>query len=381
MFTRLVDIMKLLLSCAFFFLNIAGSFSQTTDDILNLLVSNKKMIQKQADSLKIEAVGQQKQVDNSRKSFLVSAARQMQLSGYSQVRFQSFQERGKKEGFDIRRARLDLRGNVTPWFLYRIQADLAEKPKMIDAYGEIKLADYLIVTAGQFKIPFSMENLASSNKLEMIDRSQAVEALVARSRDVIGNQNGRDIGVQASGMVIKLKDKYLIEYHLGVFNGSGINISDTANSAKDIAGRLVLTPLEGVSLGGSFYNGWDKSIRPDIPGKSQLRNRAGVDLSYVVSGFSIKGEYISGKDADTDIAGWYIQSGYFIIPSKLQILCKYDMYDPDTIVSGNVSTNYVFGGNFNFNNWSRLQSFYTIRQEEGLAIVNDYFSIQYQIGF
>jgi len=373
--------MKYLLSLSFLFLYIEGSFSQTSDDILNLLVSNKTINQFQADSLRREAAFLQQQKDNSRKSFLVSAARQIQLSGYSQVRFQSFQEKGKKEGFDIRRASLDLRGNVTHWFLYRIQADLAEKPKMIDAYGEIKLADYLSVTAGQFKIPFSMENLASSSKLEMIDRSQAVEALVARGKDVIGNQNGRDIGVQVSGMVIKLNDIYLIEYRLGVFNGSGINISDTANAAKDIAGRLVFTPLKGVSIGGSFYNGWDKAIKPEPPGKSQVRNRQGIELSYVASRFLLKGEYISGKDAKTNITGWYMQSGYFIIPLKLQFSGKYDIYDPNTAVTGNGSTNYVFGGNFNFNNWSRLQAFYTIRQEEGPALDNNYFSIQYQIGF
>jgi hypothetical protein len=43
-----------------------------------------------------------------------------------------------------------------------------------------------------------MENLASSNKLEMIDRSQVVEAIVARGKDLIGNQNGRDMGFEAS---------------------------------------------------------------------------------------------------------------------------------------------------------------------------------------
>lgn len=67
----------------------------------------------------------------------------MQFSGYSQLRFQSFQETSRKDGFDIRRARLDIRGSLSPYFSYRVQADLAEKPKMIDAYGEIKLTEYI----------------------------------------------------------------------------------------------------------------------------------------------------------------------------------------------------------------------------------------------
>ena len=37
----------------------------------------------------------------------------------------------------------------------------------------------------------------------MIDRSQVVEALVARGKDVIGNQNGRDIGIQIGGGILK----------------------------------------------------------------------------------------------------------------------------------------------------------------------------------
>ena len=373
--------MRLLFSFAISFIIIAESFSQSSNDILNLLISNNIISNAQADSVRAEAALLQKQTDATRKSFFLTATRQMQLSGYSQIRFQSFQESGKKDGFDIRRARLDLRGNATPWFSYRLQTAFAGTPKIIDVYGEMKLADYFTVTAGQFKVPFSLENLASSGKLDMIDRSQVVEALVARGKDVIGNQSGRDIGVQASGTIIKLKDLPLVEYRIGVFNGSGINIADTANSAKDIAGRLIFTPIKGLSFGGGYYNGWDKAIKPDVPGKSQIRNRYGFEFSYVKPLFSFKGEYISGKDGKYGRSGWYIQAGYFLIPQKLQLLGKYDTYDPNTSSADNISTNYVFGGNYFFNSWSKLQAFYTIRQEEGTAVNNNYFSVQYQIGF
>jgi len=373
--------MKFIFSFVFIVLFLADSFSQSTNDILNLLILNKTISQSQADSIRAEAALLQQQTDASRKSFFLTAARQMQLTGYSQIRYQAFQEPGKRNGFDIRRARLDLKGAVTPYFSYRLQVDFVDKPKMIDAYGEIKLADYFSITAGQFKIPFSMENLTSSNKLEMIDRSQVVEALVARSKDVIGNQNGRDIGIQVGGTFLKVKDMPVIEYRLGVFNGSGINVADTANSEKDISGRLIFTPLKGFSFGGSIYQGWDKAIKPDVAGKSQTRNRYGAELSYVLSSFSLKGEYIAGKDGKSKRAGWYIQAGYFVIPQKLQVLGKYDTYDPNTSVSKNISTNYVIGANYNFTNWSRIQAFYTIRQEEGTEIQNNFISVQYQIGF
>jgi hypothetical protein len=373
--------MKLVISISLLLLIISESFSQTSNDILNLLILNKTITQVQADSIRAETALLQQQTEASRKSFFITAARQMSLTGYSQVRFQAFQEKGKHNGFDIRRARVDLKGSVTPYFSYRLQADLVDKPKMIDAYGEIKLADYFTVTAGQFKIPLSMENLTSSNKLEMIDRSQVVEALVARGKDVIGNQNGRDIGLQVSGTFLKVKDVPILEYRLGVFNGSGINVADTANNEKDISGRLIVTPWKGLSFGGGFYTGWDKAIKPDVAGKGQTRNRFGGEFSYVTTRFSLKGEYISGKDGKSNRSGWYIQTGYFLIPTKLQILGKYDSYDPNTSVSKNISTNYVLGVNYNFTSWSRLQAFYTIRSEEGTAVRNNFLSVQYQVGF
>jgi phosphate-selective porin OprO and OprP len=381
LFTKSVDIMKLLFSLSFFILILADSFAQSSNDILNLLIANKTITQVQADSVRAEAALLQQQTDAAKKSFFITATRSMLLTGYSQIRYQFFQERGKHNSFDIRRARIDLKGSVTPFFSYRLQADLVDKPKMIDAYGEIKLADYFSITGGQFKIPFSMENLASSNKLEMIDRSQVVEALVARGKDVIGNQNGRDIGIQVSGTFLKVKDLPVVEYRLGIFNGSGINVADTANNGKDVSGRLIFTPVKGLSFGGSFYRGWDKAIKPDVPGLGQTRNRFGGEASYVVNRFSLKGEYIVGKDGKTNRAGWYLQTGYFVVPLILQILGKYDTYDSNTSASNNISTNYVFGANYNFNSWSRIQAFYTVRQEEGPAIKNNYFSIQYQVGF
>ena len=53
----------------------------------------------------------------------------------------------------------------------------------------------------------------------------------------------------------------------------------------------------------------------------------------------------------------------------------------DKSKSDNISTNYVGGFNYNFNQWSRIQAFYTIRQEEGPSVNNNYLSVQYQIGF
>jgi phosphate-selective porin OprO/OprP len=356
-------------------------FGQSSNDVLNLLISNKTITQQQADSIRAEAAVKQQDTDANKKIFPVSASRLIQLSGYTQIRYLMVEEKGKRSGFDIRRARLDVKGAITPYFSYRLQTEFADKPKVLDAYGEIKLADYFVITAGQFKLPFSMENLASSNKLEMIDRSQVVEALVARGKDVIGNQNGRDIGIQIGGGFIKKNGLPVIEYRLGFFNGSGINLADTANDAKDIVGRVVFNPVKGLSVGGGYYGGYGKAAKPNVDGISQSRNRLGFEASYVLPRFSLKGEYILGSDIGINRAGWYLQTGYYVIPQKLQVLAKYDLFDVNTDTPDNTSISYVFGGNYNFNTWSRLQIFYTIRAEQVKSVINNYLAVQYQIGF
>jgi phosphate-selective porin OprO and OprP len=229
----------------------------------------------------------------------------------------------------------------------------------LDAYGEVRIAGFLIITAGQFLIPFSLENLTATSKLDLIERAQAVESMVGYSKDVTGNQYGRDIGVMAGGIILKRNSRPILEYRFGVFNGSGINVPDTANEAKDIAARLILNPVKGLSFGISGYDGWDKPIYPDEPGKSQARNRLGLDASYVNDRISLKGEFIRGRDGVTDKQGWYLQAGYFLVARKLQVLARYDTYDPSVSKTDNISTLYVIAANFNFNAWARLQANYT----------------------
>lgn len=352
-------------------------FSQSTNDILNILIENGTVSQQQADSLRAEAALNQHESEAGKKTFFATAARSIQFAGYTQIRYQYFNEDSRNDGFDVRRARFDVKGKFNSFFSYRLQADFAGSPRLLDAYGEINCNDYLNITVGQFRIPFSLENLTSMNRYELIDYSQAVNAFTARGTDVIGNQNGRDIGVQIGGTLFKRGEKNMLEYRLGVFNGRGINGTDV-NKAKDIVARLIVNPVKGLSIGSSWYNGWGKPATAEI---SQTRNRLGFEAAYTTSGLLLKGEYISGKDGDTEKSGWYAIAGYYIISQKLQVVGKYDSFSPDNSVDDNTNVIYVLGLNFNFNNWSRIQAFYTLSEDEGTPINNDYLSLQFQIGF
>jgi phosphate-selective porin len=359
--------------------------SQTTDDVLNLLIQKNVVSQKDADSIRAEAAIASQTNLAKIKSFPVNAAKKISLSGYTQIRYQSFSETGKIDGFDIRRARLDVKGVISPYWSYRVQFDLAGTPKLIDAYAELKLNDYFNFTIGQAKIPFSIENLASSYKLDLIDRSQVVEALMARGKDVGGNQNGRDIGIQLGGTILKLKDRPVVDYRLGVFNGKGVNSADD-NNDKDYAARLILHPVSGLDISGALYNG--TRFVPAVttgtnptPSKNVNRDRYGFDLSYTLKNLSLSGEYIHGKDDQTNREGYYVKAGYYLLPKKFQVLAKYDFYDSDLSKASNASTWYVFGANYFFTGNALLQVNYTVKQEQGTSIDNNFVNLQFQINF
>lgn len=377
---------KLLFLTLILIVVVLESKAQTTDDILNVLIQKNLIAQKDADSLRAEAAIAAQANLSKIKSFPVNAGKKITVAGYTQVRYQALEETGKIDGFDIRRARLDVKGTISPYWAYRVQFDLAGSPKLIDAYAELKLNDYFNFTIGQAKIPFSLENLASSNKLELIDRSQAVEALVARGKDVGGNQNGRDIGIQLGGTILKVKDRPVIDYRLGVYNGSGINTAD-ANEKKDFATRLIVHPVAGLDISAALYNGsrYIAEVKTGTvvttPAKNVDRNRYGFDLSYDYKNLGIRGEYLHGTDELTDREGYYIQGGYYFLEKKLQLLAKYDFYDANKSKADDASTWVVLGANYNFNANTRLQFNYTIKQEEGTSIDNNYASIQFQIGF
>jgi phosphate-selective porin len=362
------------------------SKSQSTDDVLNLLVQKSVISQKDADSIRAEAAIAAQANLAKIKSFAVNAGKKISLSGYTQVRYQALEEAGKIDGFDIRRARVDVKGVISPYWSYRVQFDLAGSPKLIDAYTELKINDLLNFTVGQAKIPFSLENLTSSNKLEMIDRSQAVEALVARGKDVIGNHNGRDIGVQLGGTILKVQDRPLIDYRLGIYNGTGINTTDT-NEKKDFAARLITHPITGLDLSAGLYNGsrYIAEVKTGTvvttPARNADRDRFGLDLNYDWNDLAIRVEYLHGKDDATKREGYYIQGGYYFFQKKLELLAKYDFYDADKSKADDASTWVVLGANYNFNANTRLQFNYTLKQEEGTSIDNNYASIQLQIGF
>jgi len=352
--------------------------AQTNDELLNLLLKKKLVTQQEADSLRADLAIKEQQNKNTQKAFPLVLGRALNLTGLFQERYQSFQGNSGIDGFDTRRARLDFKGAITDHWDYELYVEFAGTPALLDGYTTYKFANYLKISAGQFKIPFSVESLTADSQLELIDRSQVEEALTARAKDVLGNQNGRDIGAQINGNFLKLNGNYLFEYTFGVFNGNGVNRADN-NQDKDVAGRFTAHPIPDLSISYDFYHGRD--IYGTIT-TTQLRNRQGFDARYVYNRLSITAEYDKGTDATINRDGWYAQAAWFLIPGKLQLVGKYDTYEPNKIIDTDRSNWYIGGINYFFNPWTKLYLDYTYKREETPAQVrNNLLAAEIQVIF
>ncbi|WP_367754955.1 porin [Flavobacterium sp. WC2430] len=376
----------LLLIITFFSVEIVSA--QSSDDIINLLIQKGIVKQTDADSLRAEYAFKQQEVKEKQKLFNILSSRNITIGGYTQVRYQSLQEPGKPDGFDIRRARFDLKGNFSPEWEYRLQTDFAINTKIIDAYFVYKPFEFLKITGGQFLIPNSLESTTSDNLLETIDRAQ-ISGLTGRNKDAIGDQNGRDIGIQASGSLFKTaSNRFLLDYYVAYFDGQGINIAADKNESKDIAARIVGHPYSFLDFGISYSNGHDSWT---TPARNQDQVRTGADVAVNYNDFSFRAEYlqaqqgtyiVNGVNRDLLKDGWYAQLGYFALPKKLQFVAKYDTFDPTKNNPKNdITSFYTLGANLYPNSFVKFQVNYKHKSEQGYSINKDEVIAQLQLKF
>lgn len=296
------------------------------------------------------------------------------VTGFINVRYQ-YDGEDDANGFDARRARLDFKGDIGSNFDYRLQVDFASSPKILDAYLRYKFDPRLNLQAGEFKIPFSMENYYyGPTSLETADNSLVVSKLSNYS-DVSGiKANGRDIGVSLYGGFFKRKGYNVLDYSIGVFNGSGINTQDT-NKSKDFSGLISVKPSRDLTFSGYYYNGSYGS-----EGDTHSRERVGGGLRWDDRKLLIRSEYIYGKTGGIESEGVYAIAGYYFVPNKFQFLLKYDYFQEDKKNNDTRENDYTAGINFFPKKNLRLQANYTYKN---LSSGDDYgyFAVQFFASF
>jgi len=310
------------------------------------------------------------------------ASRKIKLTGYTQPRFQYFMDTAKVSGFDIRRARLALTGAMTDKIDYRFFAEFAGAgaPQLLEGIFIYKFyGDRFKFSAGQMLVPFGNDIIASETKMESVNRTILSEVLGARGQDVIGNQNARDIGLQLSGILKTKNGRPVLNYAAGVFNGAGINKFDN-NNDKAIASRVIVSPVKGLWLGVSYYNGssrWGDSLTID-----KNRDRRAVEFEYKYNMLTLRSEYMQGVDDTISKGGYYVQLIGDLIPKKFQLSGRLEYFDYDEAISDNAVFVYTICPGFLFGDLCKIQIGYDIVREQAESQKkNDVAQLQFQVAF
>ncbi len=361
--------------------------------LIAVLFAGKLFAQNQNDSTKAKLEELQSKIeelkgalDGLNESYLetkttTDALKKIKFSGYIQTQFQSIDldgaasiaggnfSAGMHNRIMVRRGRLKAMydNDITQ---YVLQIDATEKGLGLkDAFVMFKepWLKTFGLKAGVFDRPFGFEISYSSSSRETPERSRVFQTLFPGERDL--------------GISLEYSPYMPFESFLGYFNfkggffaGNGVNIE--VDNTKDFIGRLGFQlPFydENLAIDGglSLYKGSVKLAA----GKSTFtvnnatlasadtkelytdRSYTGIDMQIYYSlpllgNFSLRGEYISGKQpgGSSSASGSpttlltgdiYLRNfaGYYInyvqnLGEKNQFVLKYDVYDPNTDVSG-----------------------------------------------
>lgn len=247
--------------------------------------------------------------------------------------------------FSVRRARLTLSGDLykgkAGMLDYRFYFDISRVPKnpILDMWMRYRPCKEFGIQFGQFKNPVTFEASISPSKYDFIDFSYAVQNLAKMgSNDVAGlNVTARDIGFMFLGGFLHRDGYSILNYHVGVLNGSGINEKDN-NKSKDIFARLTVQPKKDFAL--AVYYQWGEANLSHFSAEKYAEYGWSGNAKYVAmhrwgGGFNYdgkkafaRGEYIAGLTGSLASEGVYVEAGKrFHLPKNAGMLWAGGMVD------------------------------------------------------
>ena len=230
--------------------------------------------------------------------------------------------------FYLRRIRFTLagdlyRGKNGAKLDYRVYFDLCRIPKnpILDMWIRYQPVKEFGVQFGQFKNPVTFEASISPSKYDFIDFSYVVSNLAKMgANDVTGlNETARDIGFQFFGGFVHREGYSVINYNVGVLNGSGINTKDN-NKSKDIYGKLTIKPSKDLAM--AAYYQWGEANLSSFTAEKYAEygwtgsaeyvpmHRWGIGVNYDGKHAFARSEYIGGLTGLLASEGLYAEAGY-----------------------------------------------------------------------
>jgi len=283
-----------------------------------------------------------------------------------------------ENGFRIRAAELYVTGRLTPWSTYYMEVDFARQSEIalnsiyMDFYT--KDMDYVKglypyisrIRVGQFREPFGIEQGTSQGLLDFVNRAYYTDlSLVGvdtRAGDPTLNPFGKsnstgfvqqlDIGLEVDSKAPQLPLEP--ELQMAVINGAGRNFNDN-NADKDVTGRLILTPTDGMKLyfagmtGTAFFNG--TASGPLQNNTDVKKTRQGVMYTYIppfLPELKLQAEYIEGNDNGFRRRTWYqyILFRPFSFLPGFEPAYRYEEFTVDTNRPNSTLTRHTIGFNY-----------------------------------
>ena len=232
--------------------------------------------------------------------------------------------------FQIPVARMSFSGNAfKPEYKYGVELEFAGgDTRLLDFFTEYDYRSYAKFRVGQFKVPYSRQQLVSEGNLLFTERSVANDEF----------NLGRDIGLMFYGYCWN----DMIEYQFSAFNGNGLNQTEDNNKWPLGVARISYMPFgyvhydERLVEDEKFKLAWGASggyseIMELFNGDTTLDPVktifASSDVVLKTKRLMLQGEfYYRKKDPNVTInqalanendIGYYAQFGYFILPKQM----------------------------------------------------------------
>ena len=237
------------------------AMADSTDDIVNALIAKGVLTEEEGALLTKGRAGEKEAAAKKKESEIKTSFKdgivfqsgdkqhKMSINGRVQLDYRNFSNEvtsNQAETFDVRRAYLSAKGTFYDAYDFEMTYNGAGSSgsDLLYAWLNVRWWDQAQFKFGQFKQPFSMEELGSSRFINFTERSLMTQLVPAVDR-----------GAQIHGVPYKG-----ITYALGVFNGVGINRGQNANDTsivadgKAVTGRATINIAELMDIKGAVYH-------------------------------------------------------------------------------------------------------------------------------
>lgn len=227
------------------------------------------------------------------------------LGGRLHVDYRNFPGNTSADTFDLRRTYLTFQGKANEWITWDITGEFGRLINGVPldvAWVNFAYSDVWQLRVGQFKMPFSMEELQSSRFMDFQERSLANVLTAQRER----------------GFMIHGVPRLGVTYGIALSNGSARNQSEVVapEAGPDVIGRIAVNFAElfdkpnavyHVALSGAHGEsptGYGLAAQTEarglvffnsrgFDGRDIHRNRANLEAAFAYGPFKLQGEYVT----------------------------------------------------------------------------------------